>query len=53
MDTETKVAGHYGRAGLEGLILSALAKQGKDPALLSVADLAPMDEFHVDGHAAA
>jgi ubiquinone/menaquinone biosynthesis C-methylase UbiE len=49
VSTEAKVAGHYTRGRLEEAILQAVAKVGKDPANLTVADLAPVDEFHVGG----
>jgi ubiquinone/menaquinone biosynthesis C-methylase UbiE len=49
VSTEAKVAGHYTRGRLEDAILQAVAKAGKDPARLTAADLAPVDEFHVGG----
>jgi ubiquinone/menaquinone biosynthesis C-methylase UbiE len=49
MSTETAVAGHYGRGQLEELILSAVAREGKDPENLTAVDLAAVDEFHVGG----
>ena len=49
MSTEAKVAGHYTRGRLEDVILSAMAKAGKDSTQLNAADLAPIDEFHVGG----
>src|SRR6266404_6551101 len=49
MSTEAKVAGHYGRAQLEELILAAVAREGKDPEELTAGDLAAVDEFHVGG----
>jgi len=47
--TEDKVAGHYGRVGLEDKILSALRAAGKDLARVTAEELAPVDEFHVGG----
>jgi len=49
MSTEAKVAGHYGRAQLEELILAAVAREGKDLESLTAGDLAAVDEFHVGG----
>jgi ubiquinone/menaquinone biosynthesis C-methylase UbiE len=49
MTTETKVAGHYTRGRLEGVILQAMARAGKDPAKLTAEDLIAIDEFHVGG----
>lgn len=49
MQTEERVAGYYGRAGLEQVILNAAAQAGKDPARLTAADLSAVDEFHVGG----
>jgi SAM-dependent methyltransferase len=49
MSTEATVAGHYGRGGLEQVILTAVVREGKDPDNLTAADLAPVDEFHVGG----
>jgi len=49
MTSEAKVAGHYGRAGLEGVILRAVALTGKSKGTITAADLAAVDEFHVGG----
>ena len=49
MTTEAKVAGHYTRGKLEDAILSAVAREGRDPSNLSPLDLAAVDEFHVGG----
>jgi SAM-dependent methyltransferase len=49
VSTDAKIAGHYTRGHLEDAILQAVAKEGKDPARLTAADLAPVDEFHVGG----
>jgi ubiquinone/menaquinone biosynthesis C-methylase UbiE len=49
MTAEAKVAGHYGRGRLEELILTAVAREGRDPEKLTAVDLAAVDEFHVGG----
>jgi MPBQ/MSBQ methyltransferase len=49
MSAEAKVAKHYGRGGLEDVILAAVRREGKDPEKLTAADLAAVDEFHVGG----
>ena len=46
---EAKVAGHYGRGGLEEKILGALRAAGVDLARVTAEELAPVDEFHVGG----
>ncbi len=43
------VVRHYGLKSLEERILAALADAGKDPQNLTLADLAPVDEFHIRG----
>lgn len=43
---------HYGRAGLAEVILAALEQAGADLQQLSLAQLAPIDEFHIRGRAA-
>ena len=45
-DHQPAVARHYGRGGLLGRILAALADAGKDVEQLTIDDLAPVDEFH-------
>ncbi len=45
-DQPRDVAAHYGKGGLLGRILAALAEAGKDPNALTIDDLAPVDEFH-------
>jgi SAM-dependent methyltransferase len=45
-ETQADVARHYGRGGLLDRILAALAEAGMDIDRLSIADLAPVDEFH-------
>lgn len=43
---------HYNRSGLIEAILAALTASGKDPANLTIYDLAPVDELHVRGRKA-
>jgi ubiquinone/menaquinone biosynthesis C-methylase UbiE len=52
VNAEEKVAGHYGKVGLEETILRGLQNAGLDLQHLTVADLAPVDEFHVGGREA-
>ena len=52
MDLERSVTRHYTHGALERAILDALAAMGKDPARLTPADLAPVDEFHIGGRQA-
>ena len=47
--SESQVASHYTRGGLEETILQAVARMGLDPGRLNAIDLAPADEFHVGG----
>ena len=49
MSAEARVAEHYGKNGLEQKILDALARAGIDLKNMTVADLAPVDEFHIGG----
>lgn len=49
MNGEAKVAGHYGKAGLEEAILKGVESAGKDKEKLTAGDLAAVDEFHVGG----
>lgn len=49
---EQRVAQHYAHGTLEQSILTALRDAGKDPDHLSLADLAPVDEFHIGGRQA-
>jgi len=51
MDIERQVASHYTRGGLEGAILDALTKSGKDPDKLANTDLSGIDEFHLGWYA--
>jgi MPBQ/MSBQ methyltransferase len=43
---------HYSRSDLVASILEALRAMGKDPSRLSLADLAPVDAFHIRGREA-
>src|SRR5438105_2076977 len=49
MTLENDVAGHYAHGTLAQAIRQALIAAGKDPARLTPADLAPVDEFHLGG----
>lgn len=49
---EQRVARHYAQAELEKKILDLLAADGKDIERLTIADLAPVDEFHTAGREA-
>jgi len=51
-DLEQQVAQHYTHGTLEKSILDALQAAGKDPDHLTLADLAPVDEFHIGGRQA-
>jgi ubiquinone/menaquinone biosynthesis C-methylase UbiE len=46
------IQAYWGREGLEGAILAALAAAGKDLDALTVEDLAAVDQFHGGGKAA-
>lgn len=48
----TAVELHYARSGLGAAIRQGLQQAGKDPEHLTLADLAPVDEFHVRGRQA-
>ena len=52
MSLDQTVAKHYAHGTLETAILEALQKAGKTPDKLTVADLAPVDEFHIGGRQA-
>jgi ubiquinone/menaquinone biosynthesis C-methylase UbiE len=52
MALEDEVARHYRHGALEPALLDALAAAGKNLDKLSLADLAPVDEFHLGGRAA-
>lgn len=51
-ETDGDVEFHYTRGNLKALVLDALAAAGKDSRALTIEDLAPLDEFHVNGRAA-
>ncbi|HZH50319.1 MAG TPA: class I SAM-dependent methyltransferase [Microvirga sp.] len=51
MDIERQVASHYTQGRLEGAILDALRRSGKDPDKLANTDLSPVDEFHLGWYA--
>lgn len=50
--TEQVIAGHYGQGGLLDAIQSGIESLGKTPRTITLADLAPVDEFHVGGRSA-
>jgi ubiquinone/menaquinone biosynthesis C-methylase UbiE len=52
MSLEQSVSQHYTHGNLEGALLSALQRAGKNPDTLSYADLALVDEFHIGGRPA-
>jgi len=52
MSQRKEVSEHYTVGDLEGRILAALKKAGKNAQSLSVDDLAPVDEFHIRGRKA-
>ena len=52
MDKAADVARHYENGALAQSILDALSASGKDAASLTLADLAPVDEFHIGGRVA-
>jgi MPBQ/MSBQ methyltransferase len=47
-----RISRHYGSTGLANQMLSALEQAGKSLNSLTVADLAPLDQFHTRGLAA-
>ena len=49
MSIERRVAEHYARGDLGAAIIAALEAAGKDVSLLSLDDLAQVDEFHARG----
>jgi hypothetical protein len=49
---DAATSGGYTQGALEGSILEALIRSGKDPDRLVPADLAPVDEFHIGGRQA-
>ncbi len=48
-ETDANIARHYGKEGLFDRIMSGLESHGKTGASLTVADLKPVDEFHIGG----
>jgi SAM-dependent methyltransferase len=48
-ESSNRISRHYGSAGLEDRILSALEQAGKKVDSLTVEDLAPLDQFHTRG----
>jgi SAM-dependent methyltransferase len=52
MTDEPAVADHYTHGALIDAIRAALAAAGRSPDRLTVADLAPIDEFHMGGRPA-
>ncbi|MCP4010947.1 MAG: class I SAM-dependent methyltransferase [Proteobacteria bacterium] len=52
MSTEQAVSKTYLHGGLLAAIEAALARMGKPISSLSIADLAPVDEFHIGGRVA-
>ncbi|WP_394930405.1 SAM-dependent methyltransferase, partial [uncultured Ilumatobacter sp.] len=52
MTTAADVASHYSNGGLQAAIESGLAALGKTLSSASIADLAPVDEFHIGGREA-
>jgi SAM-dependent methyltransferase len=52
MSVERTVEDHYSHGTLIATIEAALAASGIDPDAVTVADLAPVDEFHIGGRAA-
>lgn len=51
-DIAESVERHYGRGHVLDAIVTALRKEAKDPARLTLVDLAPVDEFHIRGREA-
>lgn len=52
MSYEESVSDHYGHGNLLKAIESALSHLGKTPETVTIADLAPVDEFHIGGRQA-
>ena len=52
MSTAADVASHYSNGGLLAAIESGLAALSKTLSSASIADLAPVDEFHIGGRGA-
>ncbi len=53
MSEDHAVAGHYTHGSLLAAIKQALEAQGKTPEMVSIDDLAPVDEFHIGGRQAS
>lgn len=51
-EVEQRVAQHYTHGSLEEEIWAAVVASGADPARVTLADLAPVDEFHIGGRQA-
>lgn len=51
-ESSDRISQHYGSTGLANRIVSALEQAGKSLTSLTVADLAPLDQFHTRGLAA-
>jgi ubiquinone/menaquinone biosynthesis C-methylase UbiE len=49
LSNATAIRSYWGRHGLGQAILDTLAAAGKDLAILTIDDLAPMDQFHSGG----
>ena len=52
MSSAADVASHYSNGGLLSAIECGLAEMGTSLQAASIADLAPVDEFHVGGREA-
>ena len=52
MSVEHEVSNHYDHGGLIKAIEAALAKSGIERDAVTIADLAPVDEFHIGGRPA-
>lgn len=48
-DTEKRVSAHYTKPGLADAIIEGLTEAGADLDVLTIEDLAPVDEFHTAG----
>jgi ubiquinone/menaquinone biosynthesis C-methylase UbiE len=53
MSDSTAVAAHYARRDLLAAIEAGVRRLGKTPETVTIADLAPVDEFHVGGRQAS
>lgn len=50
---ETRLQHHYSHGTLAAAVDKSLVALGKDPAAITVEDLAPIDEFHIGGRPAS